>query len=836
MGVVRVSSVVALLVRSELAGEHPLPFELPAHIFGVMTTQSTARLVFLSLLALGPVKAQGGWWDTRFDLPGANGRIQSLVEFRGALYAVGSFTRIAGVNAPGVARWDGTRWTAIPPDLNASVSAAVATDEAIYFAADRRQIDQPAGLLRWDGQTWSALGTPPGFRDVLGDPLLANGTDIYAEVFPDTSTAGSYSALAAAKWDGHAWFILAITRYVGANSLNGFAVAQGSLYASGGINTADPQYALNLGRLVQDNWMPVDGGVGEGLSVLDIASDGTNLFVQGSFRTVGSQPADGFAIWNGSQWTAPSAESRGGARVAALTANPGEVLASEVLTTNAPDDEHPLAQYLVRYVGTNRAIVARGDAADMRLMRRSGDGVYCTGGFRAVAGVPTGNLALWTGANWTRVGSGSFQGLSDEATVLAVAGTNVYAAGEFQYAGDAAANHIARWDGRKWDPLGSGIDGTIAQMASRGDDLFVVGAFASAGGVAATNVAKWDGVAWSDLGGGLTGQLTAVAASEHHLWVARKVTSTNFIISRWDGAAWADEAGGTFEYGSITTMLATDDSVLMGGSFRSIDGVEFNNIARWQDGQWRSLGSGVSGERMWIPNDYPFTEVRALLDDGTNLFAGGSFTNAGSVPAMNVARWDGSQWSALGAGLPGFGSCLFGSCVHPVTSLAMVRGQLYAGGGFVTDRFRDGTARGFLARWDGTTWSNVIDAGWTIDTEQHYRYFDELHVWALAARENDLYVAGNFASIGNVPSYGFGIWHEGNPLTVRANLRAGHLVLYCPRQFQSVALESADSLASPAWIPVSNVSWSVSNTDSNEIETEVPPSHSRAFFRLRWPE
>src|SRR4030095_6411384 len=109
-----------------------------------MKTQNTACWVFLSLLALDPGKVQGGWWDTRFDLPGANGPIQSLVEFRGALYAVGSFTRIAGVDAPGIARWDGTRWTAIPPGLNASVSAAVATDEAIYFAADPRQTDPSA--------------------------------------------------------------------------------------------------------------------------------------------------------------------------------------------------------------------------------------------------------------------------------------------------------------------------------------------------------------------------------------------------------------------------------------------------------------------------------------------------------------------------------------------------------------------------------------------------------------------------------------------------------------------------------------------------------------------
>ena len=113
---------------------------------------------------------------------------------------------------------------------------------------------------------------------------------------------------------------------------------------------------------------------------------------------------------------------------------------------------------------------------------------------------------------------------------------------------------------------------------------------------------------------------------------------------------------------------------------------------------------------------------------------------------------------------------------------------------------------------------------------------DELHVWALVARENELYVAGNFASIGDVPSYGVGIWHEGIPPAVRANLRAGRLVLSCPREFQSAAIESANSLALPVWIMGPNVNWTVSKANPNEVEAELTASGSQAFCRLRWPE
>nr|MBP6335115.1 hypothetical protein [Bacteroidia bacterium] len=43
--------------------------------------------------------------------------------------------------------------------------------------------------------------------------------------------------------------------------------------------------------------------------------------------------------------------------------------------------------------------------------------------------------------------------------------------------------------------------------------------------------------------------------------------------------------------------------------------------------------------------------VRCLLTDTINnfLYAGGNFTSVDGVTALNVAKWDGSNWSALGS-------------------------------------------------------------------------------------------------------------------------------------------------------------------------------------------
>jgi hypothetical protein len=46
-------------------------------------------------------------------------------------------------------------------------------------------------------------------------------------------------------------------------------------------------------------------------------------------------------------------------------------------------------------------------------------------------------------------------------------------------------------------------------------------------------------------------------------------------------------------------------------------------------------------------------QVAALEVSGTTLYAGGYFTKAGGVAATNIAKWDGSSWSALGSGIDG---------------------------------------------------------------------------------------------------------------------------------------------------------------------------------------
>jgi hypothetical protein len=65
---------------------------------------------------------------------------------------------------------------------------------------------------------------------------------------------------------------------------------------------------------------------------------------------------------------------------------------------------------------------------------------------------------------------------------------------------------------------------------------------------------------------------------------------------------------------------------------------------------------------------------------------------AGGIPAKNIAKWNGSSWSALSIGIPASGSPLNGG----VTALQVFNSDLYAGN----------NSSG-ISRWNGTSWSAV---------------------------------------------------------------------------------------------------------------------------------
>lgn len=225
--------------------------------------------------------------------------------------------------------------------------------------------------------------------------------------------------------------------------------------------------------------------------------------------------------------------------------------------------------------------------------------------------------------------------------------------------------------------------------------------------------------------------------------------------------------------GSVQPLQVFDDgggpALYAGGEFTSVDGGAASRIARWDGSAWSSLGAGMT-----------LGSVQALgvFDDGggPDLYAGGSFLDAGGQPASRVARWDGSSWSALGAGM--------NSTVHAFATFDHGDGPaLYAGGSFaladgpalyVGGRFHsaggasvNNIARGVLALatfdpGDGPS-LHVVGGGFGFDAGDAY-----LARWDGCAPPTWADLGGGTAGVDGIPSLtGFGPLTVGSTLTLR---------------------------------------------------------------------
>ncbi len=260
----------------------------------------------------------------------------------------------------------------------------------------------------------------------------------------------------------------------------------------------------------------------------------------------------------------------------------------------------------------------------------------------------------------------------------------------------------------------SGLDDDVLALAvyddGSGEALYVGGYFTAIDGVTMNHIAKWDGTAWSALSGPSgpgTGNIVEALAvyddgSGEALYAGGSFTTAGGVtvnrIAKWDGTAWSALSGPSGIAGVVSLAVYDDGSgaaLYAGGGFITAGGVTVNNIAKWDGTAWSAL-SGPSG----TGTDSGVYSL-AVYDDGSGaaLYAGGFFNTAGGVTASGIAKWDGTAWSAL-SGPSGIGTG------NEVDALAVYDdgsgAALYAGGWFTT---AGGVTVNYIAKWDGTAWS-----------------------------------------------------------------------------------------------------------------------------------
>lgn len=269
------------------------------------------------LVAAGIVRRIGGstregvarwsgsaWQEIGPEIPGA----EALIVHEGELYVGGSFREIAGLPILGIARWDAEarQWQALEEGVDGEVYTLASHEGELYLAglfSQAGNLRDVRNIARWDGERWKRVGSGLGITDPIGPPHVRALT-----VWNDRIIAGGrFSEYGnVASWMGSSW------RPVGGGVTGDVAaltVLDGDLIVGGGGVDAPPL----LARWDGSQWWTLGIGIDGNVFALEVYND--RLIVTGWHTKAGGAPAIGIATWDQSCWSPMGSGISGGGNI-----------------------------------------------------------------------------------------------------------------------------------------------------------------------------------------------------------------------------------------------------------------------------------------------------------------------------------------------------------------------------------------------------------------------------------------------------------------------------------------------------------------------------------------
>jgi hypothetical protein len=229
------------------------------------------------------------------------------------------------------------------------------------------------------------------------------------------------------------------------------------------------------------------------------------------------------------------------------------------------------------------------------------DTLIVSGSFNNINGIPLDRIGAYANGNWTSYGNLSSGGWIYR---LKVIDDELYALGVFESMDGNLCNGLARREGGTWVSTGN-FDvfelPNIQDLVKWNEQLVATGTIRFNGTIA-KEVAILNGNEWEPLGPGIQGSFGA-------------------------GRSLAVYQGDLFVSGSIDIGA----------------GNAGHGIMRWDGSQYHPVGTGLQGANNNFQN---LVGAAQMIVHAGLLFAGGSFSYAGNVPAPTVAYWNGTNWCA----------------------------------------------------------------------------------------------------------------------------------------------------------------------------------------------
>jgi len=694
-----------------------------------------------------------GTWSDQFAFAGSNAQISDTAIWDDgtgpALYAVGSFPtkeigRIDNIFLPNneqsaawhIAKWDGRNWNIVgnsvlnqfdpltkmsrlntiqvfDPDGPGSQPSVLVVGGVV-----NNSFPQPrSATLMFDGTTWTQMGQNLGgmTQDDVRDLEIFNG-----ELYACGRFNVSSGVTGIAKWDPNTQFWIDVgggiptaLNFVRAERMAvGDAEGDGTdeLYVSGTFTfSVTGGSAVKLAKWNGSNWSRVTGFTGT--STANQANLGGPTLLK--FMNIGDGPAlyVGDAIYTGS--------NARGAALARLKNGVWSTLLPQTPVASGNANSYVFAADMFAgpdgsqlHIGGTRLLNGvTGQPTGVSLARRSAAGV-----FGPLGTFPTTNNGLvawmrpldWDGAGpggekllfgatqfrWGTIGTLSgFQPMG----MALWNGTAI----EMAHSGSDDLG-LSVWMFKELDPDGAGPLPTTFYIGHNSDVV---------AGLPLSGLVAFDGVSYQSTPVGITRVVDAVAftpaAGTTSLYAACQLINSNGpALVRLDGSSWTTVAQPPLDENEFqppnidalaTAIIAGEPSIVVSGRFREIGGVQSRFVARFNGTSWVAMDAGLPAPTgdpsLFRVND--FSSLVVSFNGDLFIMVGylifDPATSTSTVFPARLYRWNGTSWDDIGPG---------------ENKLEVL--DLGSGPGLYTVRnYQPSGDASYVAKWNGTTFDQV---------------------------------------------------------------------------------------------------------------------------------
>jgi hypothetical protein len=591
------------------------------------------------------------------------------------VWAVGYYFNASNKAQTLVERWNGAAWNidsspnqGIGDNVLSSVTALSPNDVwAVGYYSNASNVAQTL-VQHWDGSNWSIVPSPNqgSGPNILYGVAAAGPADVWAV---GSQAAGSRSEPLAEHWNGTAWTIVATpgpgTAY---NELNGVAVRSSSdIWAVGyyGNNVNVNSLAPLVEHWNGTAWSVVPSPNPDPVSNLSlftgVALTGPNdVWAAGYYTDANSYYHTLVEHWNGSIW--------------GVVASPDEGVSADLLgvAATSPGDAWVVGQYAGNVAetvaelwnGTAWSIVPSPNAGPVNdnylvhVTALSRNNVWAVGSYSDDSNVNKTLAQHWDGTVWSDTPSNNVQSARQNVfRGIAAATTNdVWAVGNYVTGNNVVQTLAEHWDGRIWNialtpNVGSGNNDLTSVAVVAPNDVWAVGDYTN-NNVTQTLVEHWDGGSWSvvpspNQGSGDNYLFDVEGVMANDIWAVGRVhvgSTDRTLIEHWNGNAWAIVASpnrGSFSNELFGMAAAATNDVWAVGNYINANMPQQTLVEHWNGSAWAVVNSPspISGSQATLSS-----VARAA---GNDMWAVGSYFDAGSIGHTLVEHWDGTAWSIV---------------------------------------------------------------------------------------------------------------------------------------------------------------------------------------------